>query len=324
MANIYGRQVVLPLTNKSGGGVIAGDVVVIDTSNDGSFTTTTTAQWQQSVGIAQETIANNATGRVLTFGYAALVNVPSSMTRGRYLETHTVAKQATQNTTRRAGSFGQYLTGGSTPTAWLWGFPDNAGASGETVATSAIWTAKGQIAAATGSGAASALTVGTNGYILTADSAQSTGLKYVPGPNLWTMSKSSSQTLTASTDTTITFDVTAVDGGGSVIDLANDRFVVPSTGFYMAFATWIWETTAPGASAALALYVNGSDNKASRCRIPVAGSADGGFNANWGVSLTSGDLLLLKINPGGGGVTPTARGNAALQISSSFTLLRVI
>jgi hypothetical protein len=157
VANIYGRQVVLPLTNKSGGGVVAGDVVIIDTSNDGAFTTTTSGQSQLSVGIAQETIANNATGRVLVAGYAALVNVPSSMTRGRYLETHTVAKQATQNTTRRAGSFGQYLTGGTTPTAWLWGFPDNAGAAGSTVSNDAIWTVRGQVAVATGSGTAAAI-----------------------------------------------------------------------------------------------------------------------------------------------------------------------
>lgn len=138
MANIYGRQVVLPLANKSGGGVIAGDVVIIDTSNDGAFTTTTTGQYQGSVGVAQETIANNATGRVLVSGYATLVNVPSSMTRGRFLETHTVVKQATQNTTRRAGSFGQFLTGGTTPTAWLWGFPDNAGAAGGSAGTPAL------------------------------------------------------------------------------------------------------------------------------------------------------------------------------------------
>ncbi len=33
-ASTYGRQVVLPLTNKSGGGVIAGDIVVVDTTNN--------------------------------------------------------------------------------------------------------------------------------------------------------------------------------------------------------------------------------------------------------------------------------------------------
>lgn len=167
MSNIYGRQVVLPLTNKSGGGLVAGDVVIIDTANDGAVTTTTSAQYQGSVGIAQETIANNATGRVLVAGYAALVNVPSSMTRGRFLETHTVAKQATGNATRRAGSFGQYLTGGTTPTAWLWGFPDNAGAAGETLATSTLWDAAGDIVVATGADAAAKLTAGADNTVLT-------------------------------------------------------------------------------------------------------------------------------------------------------------
>ena len=83
-----------------------------------------------SVGIVQETIANNATGRVLLSGYAALVNVPACVTRGHYVETHTVAKQATGNSTRRSGSFGQFLTGGTTPTAVLWGTADQTASGG--------------------------------------------------------------------------------------------------------------------------------------------------------------------------------------------------
>ena len=42
-SNTYGRQVVVPLTNKSGGGVIAGDVVAYDSTTNLSFTTTTAA-----------------------------------------------------------------------------------------------------------------------------------------------------------------------------------------------------------------------------------------------------------------------------------------
>jgi hypothetical protein len=118
------REVVLTLTNKSGGSVAAGDVVVVDTANDEAFTTTTSAQAEVSLGVVQESIASNAAGRVLVAGYAALVNVPSSMTRGRFIETHTVAKQATGSATRRAGSFGQFLVGGTTPSAWLWGSTD--------------------------------------------------------------------------------------------------------------------------------------------------------------------------------------------------------
>lgn len=130
MASTRGRQVVVLLTNKSGGSVAAGDVVVLDSSNDTAFTTTTTARAEVSVGIAQETIASNATGRVLVSGYASLVNVPASVTRGHYVETHTVAKQATGNSTRRSGSFGTFLTGGTSPSALIWGDADQTASGG--------------------------------------------------------------------------------------------------------------------------------------------------------------------------------------------------
>ena len=118
MSNVYGRQVVVPLTNKSGGGVIAGDVVVIDTTNNASFTTTTSAGATLTIGVAQETIGANAVGRILTAGYAALVNVNASVTRGHYAATHTVAKQAADaGAARVAGTFCQFLTGGTTPDA---------------------------------------------------------------------------------------------------------------------------------------------------------------------------------------------------------------
>lgn len=121
MANIYGRQIILPLTNKSGGSVAAGDVVINDTSNDAAFTTTTSASTTGPVWIAQEAIANNATGRVLIGGYAGLVNVNASVTRGHYGATHTVAKQAADaGTTRTAGTFCRFLTGGTTPTAYVY------------------------------------------------------------------------------------------------------------------------------------------------------------------------------------------------------------
>src|SRR5438105_4903433 len=118
-ANTYGRQVVVPLTNKSGGQVIAGDVVVVDTTNNDAFTISTAGSVTTKViGIAQETIASNATGRVLTAGYATLVNVDASVTRGNFGKTFTVAKQATDaGASRVSGTFCQFLTGGTTPDA---------------------------------------------------------------------------------------------------------------------------------------------------------------------------------------------------------------
>lgn len=53
-----------------------------------------------------------------------------------------------------------------------------AGAAGS-VATDAIWDAKGDLAAGTGANTASKLTVGANDTVLMADSGQSTGLKWV-------------------------------------------------------------------------------------------------------------------------------------------------
>jgi len=52
------------------------------------------------------------------------------------------------------------------------------GGGGGAVATDTIWDAKGDLAVGTGADAASRLAVGTNGHVLTADSTQSTGVKW--------------------------------------------------------------------------------------------------------------------------------------------------
>ena len=185
MASTRGRSVVIPLTNKSGGQVIAGDVVIVDTSNNDAFTTTTSGGFTGGVGIAQETIANNASGRVLLSGYAALVNVNASVTRGNFGKTHTVGKQATDaGATRGAGTFCQFLTGGTTPDARV--YPPDLNASSGSVATDAIFDAKGDLAAGTGADTAAKVTVGANGTLLTADSAQSTGVKWDGAWTSWT------------------------------------------------------------------------------------------------------------------------------------------
>lgn len=131
MGNTYGNRIIVPLTNKSGGGVVAGDVVIIDTSNDSAFTTTTTSGFTGLLGVAVETIASNATGRICIQGAVDLVNVNASVTRGDYGKTHSVAKQATDaGASRAAGAFCQFNTGGTTPKATLFGFPDNTTGSG--------------------------------------------------------------------------------------------------------------------------------------------------------------------------------------------------
>lgn len=174
--NTYGRQVVLPVTNKSGGAIIAGDVVVVDTANNDAFTTTTTAATTNIVGVAQESIASNATGRVLFAGYAALVNVNASVTRGHYGATHTAAKQAASlGASRAAGSFCQFLTGGTTPDAVV--FPTDLG--GGTGLTDPM-TTRGDIIVRNASNVTARLALPATGKVFASDGSDVIG-KYPPG-----------------------------------------------------------------------------------------------------------------------------------------------
>ena len=150
----------------------AGDVVIADTGNDSAFTTTTTAGITKPVGIAQATIANNAAGSVAVQGHVALVNVPSSQTRGQYLATHTAAKQATGAASRTAGSFGYLETGGTTPAAYLFGVPDLGTGSGST----SPLTTKGDMWGF--STVDARVPIGSDTQVLTADSTQALGLKW--------------------------------------------------------------------------------------------------------------------------------------------------
>ena len=120
------RSLIAWVTNQSGGDLVAGSVVIVDTANDDAVTTTTTAQSTLKVGIVREGITDGTVGPVTIGGYAPLVLVTASVTRGHYLEPSTTAGQATANSARRAGSFGQLLTGGTTPTALLFDSPEGA------------------------------------------------------------------------------------------------------------------------------------------------------------------------------------------------------
>jgi hypothetical protein len=163
MASTRGRQVVVPLQNKSGGAVAAGDVVVVDTGNNDAFTTTTSAGFTGGIGVVQEAIANNATGRVLVSGYAALVNVNASVTRGNFGATHTVAKQAAGSGSRGAGTFCQFLTGGATPDAIV--YPADLAAA----ALTDPMTTRGDIIIRNAANATARLGRGSAGTVLTSD-----------------------------------------------------------------------------------------------------------------------------------------------------------
>lgn len=140
---------------------------------------------------------------------------------------------------------------------------------------------------------------------------------------LWVMSKTASQTLTNGATDDITFDRTDVDGGSAVIDLANDRFVLPATGKYLAIAYWPWEATVPS-SGIVSVKQNGTQIGPYGRQQVVTGSTAGHGTQNAIVpfSGTAGDVIKMAVTPGAiTGVT--ARGNALPTLSTTFTLIQL-
>jgi hypothetical protein len=97
-------------------------------------------------------------------------------------------------------------------------------AGGGSVATDAIWDAKGDLAGGTGANTAAKLTVGTNGHVLTADSAETTGMKWAAAAG--------GSSLTNSSISPTTTNVTAAVGTRYFADVsgltADRNFVLPT------------------------------------------------------------------------------------------------
>lgn len=94
------------LTNKSGSQRVAGDVVIVDVSTAGSFTTTTSANNQLVAGVVMETIANNADGVIALPGArVTTLSVTATTAIGDYLTTSTTAAAAIPSATPGKGVF---------------------------------------------------------------------------------------------------------------------------------------------------------------------------------------------------------------------------
>ncbi len=160
------------LTNKSGGAVAYGDVVVLDNTNANGFTTTTTAGLStRGLGVILEPlgIANNASGMVAIGGWCPQVNLNTAAAVGQFIKTHTVAGQGTPHASPQVeGDFAVALSASATPAANLFGSPNgplsggNVTAAG-TLTNNALVIGQGTTAVATtttGTGILTAL--GTN------------------------------------------------------------------------------------------------------------------------------------------------------------------
>ena len=110
-ATATGNQpVTVWLTNGSGVQRVAGEIVIIGGS-DNSFTTTTTANNFQVLGVVYDsTIAIGAVGRVAIGGVVSVLS-QGAVTRGNYLVTSTTAGKATHATSLASGqsALGRWL-----------------------------------------------------------------------------------------------------------------------------------------------------------------------------------------------------------------------
>lgn len=119
------RASVIYLTNKSGGTVAQGAVVIVDTANASAFTTTTTAGLSTSytaVVLEPNGIANNAVGLVAFIGYTPKITLSAVGSIGDFVGTHTVAGQGARHAApQQAGDFAQVFGTSATPEAVLFG-----------------------------------------------------------------------------------------------------------------------------------------------------------------------------------------------------------
>ena len=131
MNTALNRTTVALLTNKSGGSVAYGDVVIIDATTASSFTTTTTGGYVNGlVGVVLEPngIASNAVGSIAVGGFVPKINLSSSASLGDLFFTDTVAKQAVRHAAPMvAGDFGIVLEASATPKAFLFNLINQGG-----------------------------------------------------------------------------------------------------------------------------------------------------------------------------------------------------
>ena len=175
--------------------------------------------------------------------------------------------------------------------------------NGTSAVTAVDQSTKGHILIGDGSGNPQMLAVGNNDQVLTADSGETTGVKWADasgggGVSTCRFMVTNSSTISCShgTWTKATWNAEVFDVGGN---FASDKFTAPSDGTYMFTASLAWTTMVAGSAFAMGVYKNGSYNltvESQSTEINISFM----MNATWIMVLEADDYIELYAIQGSG------------------------
>ena len=193
------------------------------------------------------------------------------------------------------------------------------GTSGTVTVTNSMATAidaKGDLIGGTGADTFSRLAVGANGTVLTADSAEATGLKWATPAAASSFVgvkcfKSAAQSIPNATWTTLTFDSESFDTNAFHDNSTNNsRITIPSgkAGKYSVQ----WQTVWAGGTGSrnTRLLLNGNNAAYGVWMNALTGGDPTSTNNNALLTLSVGDYLELLIGQGSGGALDAAASEA--------------
>lgn len=124
MNSALNRTGVIVGANSSGSPIAQGDVLMLDTGADKSFKNPgSAAQVAYPVVVVVEPngLAAGATGLFAAYGWIPKINLTATAAPGDRLRTSATAFRGDKSSANGAGDFGQVLSSGSQPEAYLFG-----------------------------------------------------------------------------------------------------------------------------------------------------------------------------------------------------------